>query len=290
MPNANERKIIERIVNDSALEMNTHELEELLDLELNKPAEEMDAQLVQELLEVLQPGEVPQAQKKEVWQNVSRVFLSEHRRKNAHPLLRRFVAVAAIVVLLLGLTLGAASAFRWAFLWKWLEPVAETFGIYRNYSAKESVNMVAAHQYTIEDAESVQELYYDLSMIPDTFMGYAIKPGWIPEGYEFLQASIYSAADIRRYAISYRRGNEEMNISVSFYLDQEAVLSHQHEQTVETPYEHMMASVKITFYRNSQDVLQGVSWINGDAHYYTSGNLSISEIEKIVKSYSEQSE
>ena len=144
MPNANDRKIIERFVNDSAWEMNDHELEELLDNELSKPADQMDMQLIRELLEVLQPGEVPKAQKEEAWQRVSRAYLSRHQK--AHPLLRRFAIVAAIIVLLLGLTIGAASAFRWSLLWKKLQPIAETFGIYRNYSVTEDSAAPAAHR------------------------------------------------------------------------------------------------------------------------------------------------
>ena len=54
MPNANDRKIIERFVNDSAWEMNDHELEELLDNELSKPADQMDMQLIRELLVVME--------------------------------------------------------------------------------------------------------------------------------------------------------------------------------------------------------------------------------------------
>ena len=282
MPNANERKIIERIVNDSALEMNTHELEELLDLELNKPAEEMDMQLVQELLEILQPGEVPQAQKKEVWQNVSRAFLSERKRKKAHPLLRRFAAVAAIVVLLLGLTLGAASAFRWTFLWKWLEPVAETFGIYRNYSEKDSYDTTVLNRYTVRDADSVQEVYNELSKFPDTFMGYALKPAWVPEGYSFLRAIVYSDSDIRVYTIDYIRNSDEFSISIAFHLNDNAVLSHKYEQTVDTPIERTVDQTKVTFYRNANDKIQLASWIDGNAHYNARGNLTIDEIEHIV--------
>lgn len=283
MPNANERKIIERIANDSALEMNTHELKELLDLELSKPAEEMDVQLVQELLEILQPGEVPQAKKQEVWQNVSRAILSE--RKKTHPLLRRFVAVAALIVLLFGLTIGAASAFRWTFLWKLLEPVAETFGIYRNYSEKDRSETTDAHLYTLEEAESVQELYTDLAMLPDTFMGYMIKPKWIPEGYEFLQATVYSDSTMCAYTIDYTRENDEMSTSVTFYLDEEAVLGHLYERTVDIPMEQLIGQVKVTFYRNTTDKVQLVSWIDGDAHYNTRGNLTVDEIERIVGSF-----
>lgn len=283
MPNANDRKIIERIANDSALEMNHHELEELLEHELSKPAEEMDVQLLKELLEVLQPDEVPQTQKQEIWQNVSYAFLSERRK--THPLLRRFAVVAAIVVLLLGLTIGAASAFRWTFLWKWLEPMAETFGIYRNYSETESSDTSASPLYTIEETEFVQELYTDLSKIPDTFMGYAVKPEWIPEGYEFLQATVYSDFTMCKYTIDYIRGNDEMSTSVTFYLDGEAILNHLYERTVDVPIERTVGQNVVSFYRNANDNIQLVSWIDGEAHYNTRGHLTIEEVERIVCSF-----
>ena len=47
------RTIIEHLKNDGTTELMPHELNEILDQELSKPAEEVDAQLVRDLLDLL---------------------------------------------------------------------------------------------------------------------------------------------------------------------------------------------------------------------------------------------
>ena len=59
MPNPIDQKIIERLANDPSGEMKAYELEELLEKELTKEAEEIDPSLVSELLEALEPGDIP---------------------------------------------------------------------------------------------------------------------------------------------------------------------------------------------------------------------------------------
>lgn len=281
MPNTNERKIIDRLANDSALEMKPYELEELLETELSKPAEEMDMQLVQELVDALEPGEVSAAQQQRAWKKLTRKLAPRPVRK--HPLLRG-LAAAAVVVLLFGLTLGAASAFRWTFLLKLLQPVAETFGIYMNYSDDAPSGAPAVHQYSISEDENTPVMHDDLSQIPDTYDGYAIKPGWIPEGYAFLRASSFTENSMQKYAIDYQRGEDEMNFIVTIFLDPAAVSSYAYEQTVEKAIDRPIGSRLVTFYRNANDSIQSVSWIDGKAHYFSSGRLSIAEIEKMVES------
>lgn len=145
MPNTNDRKIIERLTNDPALEMKRHELEDLLESEVNKPAEEIDAQLVSDLLDILQPEEVPSGVQMEVWKRINKQINPKPRK--THRLLQRLVAAAAIIVLLFGLSLGAAKAFRWTFLLKLLQPVAESFGIYMNYSDEQASDVVIENRY-----------------------------------------------------------------------------------------------------------------------------------------------
>lgn len=284
MPNANERKIIDRLVHDSGLELKDHELEQMLEAELSKPAEQMDMQLVRELLAVLQPGEVPPAEKQQVWQNVSRAFRSK-RKKTSCPL-RRLAVIAAIMVLLFGLTIGAASAMRWTFLWKLLQPVAETFGIYRNYSNDETSAIPSEQLYTIEEEEDTEVVFNDLSMLPDTFMGYALKPGWIPEGFEFRRAIAFTNVDLHKYTIDYAHEDDWLNTSVTFYLDHDASLSHLHEKSVNVNEERLIGSKTVSFYRNAKDSVQVVSWVADDnAHYYVGGTLSLEEVEQIVAGF-----
>lgn len=283
MPNSNDRKIIERLTNDSALEMKRYELEELLDTELNKPAEEIDAQMVTDLLNALQPEEVPSGLQQKIWRRVKQQL--HPKPQKTHRLLKRLTAIAAIVVLLFGLTIGAARAFRWTFLLKLLQPVAETFGIYMNYPDDNDSRTDTEQIYTVSDDENATVLHNDLSEIPDTFEGYGIKPRWIPDGYVFAQATSFQDINLIKYAIDFQRGTDELNIIISVYPDPDEVISYWYERTAEEVVEKNIDSRMVTFYRNAEDTIQSVSWIDGNIHYAIVGNVTIDEIEKIVCSY-----
>ena len=124
-----------------------------------------------------------------------------------------------------------------------------------------------------------------MSELPDTYDGHAIKPGWIPDGYIFVQASSFEEVDLRKYTIDYQRGQDELIVSVSIYLDSGTVSSHLYERTEEKASEGMIHSNMVTFYRNAKDQIQSVSWVDGMLHYSIIGNVTPEEISKIVESF-----
>jgi len=282
MPKSNDHTIIERLTKDSALEMKRDELENLLEQELNKPAEEIDAQLVGELLDVLQPEDIPTSLQRKTWKSIRRQISPSPDRSR---LLKRMVAAAAVVVALFGMTIGAAQAFRWTFLLKLLQPVAETFGIYMNYPDDNAAENVPEKRYTMSEDENTTVIHKDLSEIPDTYDGYDIKPDWVPEGYAFVQATSFEEVNLIKYSIGYQRGTDELTIIVSVYPDHDEVISYWYERTAEEVVEKRIESRLVTFYRNAEDAIQSVSWIDGNLHYAIVGNVTIEEIEEIVRSY-----
>lgn len=279
----NNRKIIERLVHDSETEMNRHELEQLLEAEISKPAEQMNVQLVQELLAVLQPGEVPQAQKQQVWEKIAHAFRSQEKKKRFP--LYRLPIIAAIIILLFGLTIGAASALRWTFLYKLLQPIAETFGIYMNYPDDLPSDSASENLYGISEDKNTTVVYSDLSMIPDEYDGYAIKPEWVPEGFTFVQATSFEEINLVKYTIDYQRENDELNIYVYIYSDSDGMSSYYFERTEEIVSEKLIDSKMVTFYSNAKDQVQTVSWVDGTLHYSIIGNVTQDEIEKIIASF-----
>lgn len=283
MPNNNDRKIIERLTNDSALEMKRHELEELLDTELNKPAEEIDAQMVTDLLNALHPEKAPSGLEQKIWRRVKQQL--HPKPQKTHRLLKRLTAIAAIVVLLFGLTIGAARAFRWTFLLKLLQPVAETFGIYMNYSGEEISTDLTEDCYSVSEDVNATAIHHDLCELPDTHDGYAIKPRWIPDGYIFKQATSFSEINMTKYSIDYLRGTDEITIAIAIHTDPESVASYNYERTSDKTTDRRIGIKLVTFYRNTDDSLQLVSWIDNEAHYSISGDLSIPEIERMVSEY-----
>lgn len=276
----NNRKIIERLVHDSETEMNRHELEQLLESEISKPAEQMDVQLVQELLAVLQPGEVPQAQKQQVWEKIAHAFRSQEKKKRFP--LYRLPIIAAIIILLFGLTIGAASALRWTFLYKLLQPIAETFGIYMNYPDDLPSDSTSENLYGISEDENTTVVYSDLSMIPDEYGGYAIKPSWIPEGYTFTYGSAFEESNFCKYTLNYLRCEDELNVFITIYTDTDTMISHFYERTETKASEKVIDSKMVTFYNNTDNEIQSVSWVTENLHYSVIGDVTDEEIEKII--------
>lgn len=286
MPKSNDRQIIERLTNDSTLEMNRDELERLLEQELSKPAEEIDGRLVGELLDVLQPEEMPEGAQQKAWANIQRRVMPKPRRTSR--VLKRMAAVAAVVIALFGMTIGAAQAFRWTFLLKLLQPMAETFGIYMNYPDHDSTENTAEKRYTMSEDENTTVIHKDLSEIPDTYGGYAIKPGWIPEGYAFEQATSFEEINLVKYSIEYLRETNELNIFVAILVDPESVTEYRYERVADENFEQMIGSRLVTFYRNTDDDLLLVSWIEDRAHYTICGNVAFEEMQQMVAEYPER--
>lgn len=284
MPNANDRKIIEKLSKASAMELNNHELESILENELNKPAEEIDTKLIEDLMDILQPEELSAKQQKIIWKNIQKKLSSKNNR---HRLVRRLTAIAALLVLLFGFTLAPANAFHWQFLRRLLKPVAETFGIYLNYFDEAPVEAPTAHQYGVSEDEAVPVMYDNLDDIPDTYDGYAIKPGWIPEGFTFVQASSYSEVHLQKYAIQYCCEQKELNITIAIHTDQETIAKYEFERITDEPEERLIGSTMVTFYNNyrSEDVPQHVSWVVNNAHYSIQGMVSADEIEQMIMLY-----
>jgi len=179
MPNFQDRQIIRKHQEASSMELNNDAIEKMLDDELSKPAEEMDVQFVQDLFNEL-PLDGPTAcQRQKTWKNIQKTISEKPARRR--PLLARFAVVAALIVLLLMLTVGAAGAFRWTFLFKPLQPLDETFGIYMNYSDDPAPQATTSvHQYTVSENEAVSVMYDDLGRLPDTCEGYAISSAEMP--------------------------------------------------------------------------------------------------------------
>ena len=188
MPNINDRKKLEKLLRAYETEMNTDALESILENELNKPAEEIDTGLIEDLMEILQPEEMSDKQQQQLWKRIQKKITPRHDHRN----FRRLAAIAAILVLVCSFAFTPAAASPWQFLKRLLKPVAETFGIYLNYSESSPTETPDVHQYRISEDETTPVIYYDLSEVPDSYDGYAIKPGWLPEGFEFVHVSSYS--------------------------------------------------------------------------------------------------
>ena len=123
MSNQIKSKIMERLANDPTLEMNYDDLEQLLETELAKPADEIDAVLVDEILDAMNAPEPDPEQMRRSWHAV-KASLPRQARAHVPQAIVRFGAVAAAVIMIMFVTLREAEAFRWTLIEKILKPVA----------------------------------------------------------------------------------------------------------------------------------------------------------------------
>ena len=129
MSKNDERKIIDSLANDKTVEMKSDDLEQMLNIELSKPESEIDGQLVQEILNALEPSEPDPAQMRVRWLYVKENLPKRQVRGRWRMRFARIAATAAVISVVLVSTVQDAGAFRWTLIQKILKPVAETFGI-----------------------------------------------------------------------------------------------------------------------------------------------------------------
>ena len=122
MSNQKNLRIMKRLANDPILEMNNDDLEQLLEAELAKPANEIDSSLVNEILDALNAPEPTPEQMEASWK-VVKATLPRQAKATIPQAMLRFSAIAAAVIMIMFITLRDAEAFRWTLIEKILKPV-----------------------------------------------------------------------------------------------------------------------------------------------------------------------
>lgn len=277
------RTIIEHLKNDRTTELMPHELNKMLDQELSKPAEEVDAQLVRDLLDLLEEEVPTQKSKDECWNAIqTRV----HRKKGSKckTVLRRACAIAAAMVMIVVISFGTAQAFNWTFLLKILGPAAETFGIHSTNNPDNPADPSDNHEYTDADVEFEQVNYTSLEDMPTQLKGFTIVPRWIPERYTFTSGSIYEDLDTAVVSMLFQNGDEFLALNISFYENEEDSFSNVYESCPEYEKSMQVENQSVTYYHNDSGEIRAVSAIAQNAHVYIGGSITEHELAQIISS------
>lgn len=281
MSNQKKMKIMERLANDPILEMNDDDLEQLLEAELAKPADEIDSSLVEEILDALNaPAPTPE-QSEASWQVIKEHFTRQAKARTTRTI-KRFGAVAAVVIMIMFVSLRDAEAFRWTLIEKILKPVAETFGIVIDDQESIIPEENEPTLYSIEDAPSEYIEYNSLEDVPETAHGYPIRPNWIPEGFEFSSASQFIGPDSEIYSIDFFNQDAWFGFRAYIITSDSAIYSQEFERNLDIPIEMQIGNHIVTFYTNATDETQYAFWIHENAHYSLTGNLSVDDISAFV--------
>lgn len=278
------RRIIEKLIGDRETELMQHDLERMLSEELSKPAEVVDAQLVRELTELLEEDRPTGLDKQRGWERLQAGLPRSGRRRGAK-IVRRIAASAAAVVAVCLVSFGTAKAFNWTFLLKLLTPMAETFGLY-------SVSYVDPGEKDGEEAvyaegeyECIQRQYDALAEVPETLDGYRARPGELPERFTFQEGALYDDGTMAVLSLTYGTESGYVTLAVTVFRDEEDVFFYEFERTLNEPAEEIVAGRQVTRYRNHDDERLSVSWVDRNAHYSITGDMTDEEMEQTIRSW-----
>ena len=283
MLNRNEKlEIAKRLRLSTESEMSRYDLEQMLEAELNKPEDEMDTVLVQQILEILEDGPSMEQQHKS-WQQIDKRL----KFKQWQPVvsgLTRIAAVGVILVALLFATYGTAQALNWEFLLRWMKPFAETFMIYSGDKPEPTVAPVTTEVYGDVGLTFAQTEFNTLADCPEKIDGYPVKPVWMPERFTYLQGSMYADTLVTSITHTYQSDMGICIIDISMLEDESKANAYHFEQLPAENTSMYIAGYRIPFYHNSDNTTLTASWMCENVHYTITGSVSEEEITPIIDS------
>ncbi len=266
--------------------MTTEELEEILRLDAQTLEEqESDTDKILCIMEVLaqrkRNSENPGKTAQQAWEsfeenyfpleeeNLICVAQTERLAKPSRYWLRRMIAVAAVLVILVGIPL-TASAFGWGDIWtavaKWAK---ETFSFVVNDTPEDTEPATDdAQQYT-----SLQEVLAETDQATD------FVPTWIPDGYILKDITVDENPMQKVYIAMYRNADAFIMITVESYMEFDPEKVEVNDDILEV-YEASGAEYYI--FSNNQQL--SAAWIKDSYECYISGNMTIEEIKMMIDS------
>lgn len=239
MPNFKEDEIrfeaLKNMLNDQKKEAYSHaDISALIDAELEKDADAMDTDLIDELLKLLDSDAGieadAQAKKAAIWDSIydklsqsSAVPEKQNtaKRRTKASGFNKFLRVAAIIVatciVIPLVSVGVGYAFNWKALIRLFAPFMETIGIRLNMDSEpDSGELEKSGESEVMEVDIIDssETITDYSAVPDTIDEVSIKPAYIPEGYAFEYAEVFNGKDKSVVLMVFSNGDKEMFIRV----------------------------------------------------------------------------
>ena len=263
--------------------MTTEALEQILRADAEAPAEqESDIELILYIMEVLarrkkenqQSGKTAQ----QAWESFRQHYfpeqeIQERRNVSSRPWLRRMIACAATVILILCIPLST-RAFSFEELW---DVVARW--------AKETFSFVSGDAEQVSEPEATDAIEYTSlrDLLERNEVDSNIIPSWIPDGFvlEKVEKNITPQEEI--YRSTYTRGNQKFKIIIRTFMP-----SDQHVFEIEKETSEIYESSGVNYYIfQNKDQLRSV-WISNAYECNISGDLSVDEIKKMIDSIGEE--
>ena len=268
-------EVLRALRNRDDLEMTRDDLQQLLEAELAKPAEEMDAALVEDLVRLL--DEEPERTQQHAWHMTARRL-----QRRVSTSLERVLRTAAIVlaaVSLAGLTWYAAKAVNDRFLLRQVEQGTHALIVTSNpeVSPDQTAADDGAHTYT-------RVVYTDLSDCPETLHGYPVVPAWLPEGYSLVSSIWYEDFNMAVVNHHFMRDGQSLIFDVAIYINPGVVVYSETPTSGDDGYESYVSGVPIYFYWHASDEVPCATGFLGSAEYSLAGGGSHEELNLIIES------
>ena len=283
MMNRNEKlEIAKRLRHSTEMEMSRDDLEQMLDAELTKPETEMDAELVAQILELLEDTPSP-IQQHTSWQKLEK-RLSFKRWQPAVTGLARIAAAVVFVVAMLFATYGTAHALNWEFLLRLMKPFAETFMVYTGSAPTPTPAPKLDEVYSDINLQFTQQEFSTLADCPDKLDGYPVKPVWMPERFTYLFGNMYTDCQVTAITHVFKSEGGSCILDIAKFHDSKDASSYHYEQLPEDNVSMYMAGCQVAFYNNTDNMTLAASWLSENTNYVITGAISKEEIILIIES------
>lgn len=281
-----------QFLDDPSMEVTEERLEEILDEEFSKPEGQMDYQLVDEILDELNPRKVDSEEIEESWKRLEKKMDAFYpssaqsrpegktAKKGGVRFLRIAAIAAAVIVILLSGSIGVAKATRWTFLMEFLSPLTETFGISLGVQNQEEKTKEA---YKIASDDSEVQQFNSVDEIPLKYDGYRIRLDSIPERLTLTDGQFYPSGEMNVFNFQYQAGNEWLSYNVNVFENEDVNVISDYETTLEVVDRRYIGMIEVLFYRNDDLDTRYVSWVDRNAHYSLYGNLPMDELYTIIE-------
>lgn len=253
--------------------MSTEALEELLRLDCEASTDNTDTEALLYIMDLLAKRTKQKTGKtaQESWESFQRNYAVDDSKEESDfkPWLRRVIAAAAVIVLLISIPI-AAQALSWEDIWnavaKWAK---ETFSFVSDADAPLTEPAEAAElgQLSLKELLTA-EMHVDVSL-----------PTYIPKGYTFKELITDETPVQRVYIAHYVNENKLLTIAVRSYLDSDMELTEIDNEPLET---YKKDGTDYYIFENDERIK--AVWKKDAYQCYISGLLDIEEIKWMIDS------
>ena len=259
-------------------QMSTEELEQILRQDVEAPADqEADTDFLLDVMEVLAKRDKENSQTEktaeEAWASFQEHYAPDpealRSAKPARPWLRRLIAAAAALVLILCIPV-TAHAFDWDELW---DVVARW--------AKETFSFVSGDVEQVSEPSPTYDGEYTSlqDLLKRSNRPYDMVPTWVPDGFVLEKVEKEITPENEMYRAVYRDKSREFKIRIQNIVSSNSYIF---EITNGSAEIYESNGVKYYIFQNV-DQLRAV-WVCADYECCLSGELTIEEIKSMINS------